>query len=163
MENKKKNTVYLIHGFIAAGKTTYAKKLENETGAIRFTKDEWTIALLGINPPADMIEQYDSRMTILAQSVAFKCIKAGLDVILDDGFWVRAQRDEIRRQIIEIGANFQLIYVKCSDEIMKKRALNRSSNNLTDTFYIDEKIYESFKKYFDPLDDDEEHIVVENE
>jgi predicted kinase len=36
----KKPMVYILHGFVGAGKSTYAKKLEKETGAIRFTNDE---------------------------------------------------------------------------------------------------------------------------
>jgi predicted kinase len=36
---KRKPIVYLICGFIGAGKTTFAKKLEEKTGAVRITKD----------------------------------------------------------------------------------------------------------------------------
>ena len=46
----RKATVYLICGFIGSGKTTFAKKLEKETGAIRITKDEWLISLFGHDP-----------------------------------------------------------------------------------------------------------------
>ena len=46
-------TLYLIHGYIASGKMTYAKKLEAETDAIRFTLDEWMVNFYGANPPAN--------------------------------------------------------------------------------------------------------------
>jgi len=41
---KTKPIVYVICGFIGAGKTTFAKKLEEKTGAVRITKDEWSIS-----------------------------------------------------------------------------------------------------------------------
>ena len=43
---KIKPNVYLICGFIGAGKTTFAKKLEEKTGAVKITKDEWSIRLI---------------------------------------------------------------------------------------------------------------------
>ena len=55
-----KPTLYLIHGYIASGKTTYAKKLEGATNAIRFTLDEWIVHFYGDNPPIDRFDQYES-------------------------------------------------------------------------------------------------------
>jgi predicted kinase len=43
--------VHLICGFIGAGKTTYFKKLEVQTDAIRCSPDAWVVALYGNNPP----------------------------------------------------------------------------------------------------------------
>lgn len=53
---KKQSTVYIICGFIGAGKTTLAKKLEAKTGAVRITKDEWSIRLIGHDPTIDGYE-----------------------------------------------------------------------------------------------------------
>ena len=47
---KRKPIMYVICGFIGAGKTTFAKKLEEKTGAVRITKDEWLIKLFGHDP-----------------------------------------------------------------------------------------------------------------
>ena len=44
---KRRPIAYIISGFIGAGKTTFARKLEKETGAIRITKDEWVIKNFG--------------------------------------------------------------------------------------------------------------------
>ena len=40
---KAKPTVYVLCGFIGAGKTTFARELEARTGAVRITKDEWLV------------------------------------------------------------------------------------------------------------------------
>jgi hypothetical protein len=36
----KKPVAHIVIRFIGSGKTTFARKLEKETGAVRFTKDE---------------------------------------------------------------------------------------------------------------------------
>ena len=47
MENSSSSgaTVHLIHGYFATGKTTFAKQLAKETGAILFSFDEWYMKL----------------------------------------------------------------------------------------------------------------------
>ena len=40
-------TLYLMVGLPGSGKTTYAKQLEEEVQAVRFTPDEWHIFLYG--------------------------------------------------------------------------------------------------------------------
>ena len=43
--NKQKTKLILVSGFVGAGKTTLAKKLEKQYKAIRFTTDDWMIEL----------------------------------------------------------------------------------------------------------------------
>jgi len=105
--NNKQPTAYLICGFIGAGKTTFARKLEKEKGAIRITKDEWIIKIFGNKITSDKnFEEYDKKVTELAKHIAFKILKAGKDVILDEGFWVKSQRDDIKKKIICQVPNF---------------------------------------------------------
>jgi len=158
----KKPTAHMIYGFVGAGKTTFAKILEKETGALRFSNDEWMIALYGDNPPAEKFADYHERVTKLLQEIAFKCLKADLDVIFDDGFWSRARRDEIRERIRKAGADFKLYHVKCTEEVMKQRTLKRTGFSEKGAFYIDKAAIETFKKRFEPLGADEEHIVIDN-
>ncbi len=96
--------MYVICGFIGAGKTTFAKTLEETTGAVRITKDEWLIRLIGNDPTIDGYEDYDHNVIELSRDVAFHIAEKGIDVILDEGFWATEQRDEMRRRIEEVGA-----------------------------------------------------------
>ncbi len=101
----------MICGFIGTGKTTFARKLEKETGAIRITKDEWIIKIFGNKIASDKnFERYDKNTTELATDIAFKILKAGKDVIIDEGFWVKSQRDDIKKENIRCRskANFLL-------------------------------------------------------
>ena len=84
---KRKPIVYLICGFIGAGKSTFAKKLEEKTGAVKITKDEWSISFIGNDPTIDGYAQWDRKIIGLSRDVAFYLAGKGIDVIMDEGFW----------------------------------------------------------------------------
>ena len=44
---EKRPVLTLMVGLPGAGKTTLAKEIEKETGAVRFTPDEWHLFLFG--------------------------------------------------------------------------------------------------------------------
>lgn len=66
---KRKPTVYLICGFIGAGKTTFAKKLEEKTGAVRIVKDEWSIRLIGNDPTIKGYAEWDRKIIDLSRDL----------------------------------------------------------------------------------------------
>ncbi len=109
--SKRKPTVYLICGFIGAGKSTFSKKLEEKTGAVRITKDEWSIRLVGNNPTVDGYAHWDSKITALSRDFAFYLVEKGMDVILDEGFWERKTRDEMRKRAEAVGANSVMYFL----------------------------------------------------
>jgi predicted kinase len=161
-KSSKKPIAYILHGFVGAGKTTFAKRLEEETGAVRFTNDEWMIRLYGKNPPDDKFSEYYERTNTLLHEIAFKCLRAGVDVIFDAGFWTRKGRDEIRKKVTEAGADYQLIWVKTPNTLMEERVLKRNDNSSEQAFYIDKAAVENFKTRFEPLEEDEECVMVES-
>src|SRR5262249_51520783 len=108
---KRRPTIYLICGFIGAGKTTFAKKLEEKTGAVRITKDEWSTRLVGNDPTIDGYAEWDRKIIGLSRDVAFYLAEKGIDVIMDEGFWEKETRDEMRRRIDAVGAKAVLYYV----------------------------------------------------
>jgi len=160
MNEIEQPTAHLLCGFIGSGKTAFAKKLEKETGAMRFTKDEWMVKVFGNTPPKDKFVEYDTKMTELATEIALRCLKAGASVIIDDGFWYRKQRDEIRQALKNIGAVIKLYYIDTPVDVMKKRTVKRSENPPGDSFYITEQEFNDYLKMFQPPTDDEEFTVI---
>ena len=149
--SNRQSIAYVICGFIGAGKTTFARKLEKETKAIRITKDEWIIKIFGNKITSDKnFEVYDKNITELATNIAFKILKAGKDVILDEGFWVKSQRDDIKKKILQVGAKPIFYYVETSVEKMKERVINRSNNPTKDSFEINEEMFDKYLKYWEP-------------
>jgi len=160
MQKNNKPVAHIIVGFIGSGKTTFARKLEKETGAVRFTKDEWMVRVFGNTPPKDKFEEYDNRMASLATDMALTCLKAGMDVIIDEGFWVKEHRDAIREKVKNVGATPKLYYIEAPFEIMKARTLKRSENPPVDSFTIDEQSFNHYWKFFQPPEKDEEFTLV---
>jgi predicted kinase len=152
-------TLHMIHGFVGAGKTTFAKKLEQDLPAVRFTHDEWMSQLYGDNPPLEMFADCYSRVQDLIWVYATRLLELNQDVILDSGFWSRASRDEARKKAKAIGVEYKLYFLNVSEEVMLERTRKRNEN-LHGSLYIDDHAFELFKTRFEPLETDEEHVVV---
>ena len=90
-------------------------------------------------------------------------LRAGVDVIIDDGFWGKHQREGMCKRVEDVGAIPQLYYIKCSFATMKRRTLLRNKNLTKSDFCIDEKMFESYRTYFEEFGNDEEYVLVDNE
>ncbi len=99
---ERKPTLTLMVGLPGAGKTTRAKELERETGAIRFTPDEWHLFLFGddFHDPREhaLHDQRHDRVEQLMWGLGKRLLAQGVSVILDYGFWAREQREEKFRE-----------------------------------------------------------------
>lgn len=114
-------TLMLTVGLPATGKTTTARRLEAERGALRLTKDEWIKALFGeANPPSasDVIE---GRLV----DVALRVLALGVDVVLDFGLWGRDERSCLRHAAREVGAEVELVYLSLDAAEQRRRVDER--------------------------------------
>lgn len=83
-------TMTLFCGLPGAGKTTLAKKLEAAGRGVRICTDDWQ-AQLGV-PDAD--SDFHERLQPLLYRCALDLLRHDVDVILEDGLWMRAERDQ---------------------------------------------------------------------
>ena len=120
------------------------------------------VKIFGNNPPKDKFAEYDGNMTKLTTETALRCLKAGISVIIDDGFWYRKQRNEMRQQLKNIGAIAKFYYIDTPVEIMKSRTIKRSENPPVDSFYITEEEFDNYLKMFEPPAADEEFIYIKD-
>jgi predicted kinase len=150
---------HLIHGYLGAGKTTFARRLEQELRAIRFTHDEWMSRLYGDDPSAEMFPEYSERISGLIDSVWPRCLELGLDVVLDLNFWKRKQRDRVREEVRALGADVCLYRLVCSDEEAWRR-IERRNADLSSGLFIARNTFEVLKSRFEPLAYDEEYVEV---
>ncbi len=156
----KKSTVYLICGFIGSGKTTFAKKLEEQTGAVKITKDEWSISLIGNDPKIDGYAEWDRKIIDLSRDVAFQLAEKGVDVIIDEGFWERETRDEMRRRADTIGAKVVMYYVETPIEMIRERVLGRNNNLTKESFKISREMLDNYLLQWQPPTEDEDYILA---
>ena len=153
-------TVYVLCGFIGAGKTTFAKKLEETTGAVRITKDEWLIRMVGNDPTIDGYADYDHRMCELSRDVAFQLAEKGIDVIIDEGVWEKEQRDLLRRRSEDIGAQAVLYFLDTPIETIRERVARRNMDPGKDSFRISGALLDGYLTYWQPPGEDEVYVLV---
>jgi predicted kinase len=156
----KKASVYLIHGFIGSGKTTFSKALAKEKCAMRLNPDELMITLHGNNPPADQFGAYYDRVQALIWQLTAELLAIDVPVILDFGFWTKKSRQDAINRVIALGGAPSLYSIECDPKIMKERCLQRSQSLSGGDLYIDEAAFDKFYAMYEPLGDDEERIAV---
>lgn len=152
-------TAHLIHGYIGAGKTTFARCLEKELPAIRFTHDEWMTHLYGDDPPLDEFPKFSQRVSELIDRQWIRCLELGLDVVLDLGFWSRNQRDRTRMTARALGASALLYRLECPEDEAWKRVAKRNMD-LDGSLLIVRNTFDTLKSRFESLGDDEERIEM---
>src|SRR3954467_11932695 len=87
-----KARLILMCGLPGSGKTTLAKQLAQQMRAVRLSPDEWKHAL--------GIDYYDeaARLRLEDQlwNLTQELLVLGQSVILENGFWAREEREELR-------------------------------------------------------------------
>jgi len=122
----------ILCGLPGSGKTTFAKRLENDMPIVRLCPDEW-MTDLGLDLwDSAARERLEARLTVLALNL----LKLGQDVVLEYGFWGRAERDQKRAEARSIGANIDLYYFHLPLEELWQRLMLRNQNGEPGTVSI---------------------------
>ena len=152
----KKSTLYIIQGFIGAGKTTFSKKLATKTNAIHLNPDDWVIKL-NKDYLKDWNNCFDKTLVILWDKTK-EYLLSGKDVIFDMGFWLKKDRDFARKIAEETNSNIIHYYLSVPDEILKERIKKRPKAWA-------EKHLQNFdlnKSKFELPTHEEQAIIIEN-
>lgn len=155
-------TAHLLHGYLGAGKTTFAKRLERNLPAVRYSHDEWMARLYGVDPPEARFAEYRDAVFEVMNAHWPRVLACGADVVLDWGFWTRASRDEARQRAQAVGATSRLYRLECSDAVARARCRARN-RQLDGSLFIAENTYEVLRSRFQPLDPDEPFEGVNSE
>ena len=152
-------TLHVLHGYIGAGKTTLARRLERELPGIRFSADEWMVALYGVDPPEHDSRAAQERARAVMEGCWRRCLELGQHVSLDSGLWRRAERDHLRAVAAELGAEVRLYALTLPDEEALARVLARNERE-PGHLYVAENTYHVLKAQFESLGEDEQAQVV---
>jgi len=90
-------TLYCIYGNIAAGKTTLARKLAAQHGAVLLCEDEWLVRLEAEIETFDDFRQHARRLRAAIGPHVVELLRLGVPVVLDfpantvnDRAWIRS-------------------------------------------------------------------------
>jgi predicted kinase len=137
-------TLVIMCGLPGSGKTTLARKLAQEMPAIRLSPDEWK-ASLGI-------DYYDEVMRVRLERqllrLAWELLGLGQDVILENGFWTRPEREELRTAARAKGYRVELRFLDVPFEELARRIAERNAKAEHGAVPIERQKLEQYSKVF---------------
>jgi predicted kinase len=115
----------IVSGLPGSGKTTLAKSLESDLGAIRLSPDEWLEAL--------SLDLYDAasreKIEALQWNLGKKLLSLGLIVIIEWGTWGSSERDALRTEARALGAAVELHYLSALPDLLFERIQRRGAES----------------------------------
>jgi predicted kinase len=109
-----RSRLVLVCGLPGSGKTTLAERVAGELGAVRLSPDDWMRELV-----IDLFDQpARGRVEALQWQLAQELLAKGMSVVVEWGFWTRAERDTLREGARRLGAAVELRYLDEPVEVL---------------------------------------------
>jgi predicted kinase len=134
--------------------------MERQGRVVRFSHDEWMRRLHGANPPAELFERRAKAVSEVIWLMAQRVLNAGMDVVLDMGFWTRRSREDARSRIEASGASSRLYVFDTPLHHARERVVCRTSALPEDCLWIDGATFDVLAARFEPVGEDEARLLV---
>ena len=158
--------VVMTCGKICSGKSTYAAKLCSELNGVILSIDELTLALFN-NEAGDKLDMYVERARSYLYKQSVRLIRAGVNVVLDWGFWTREDRRDISTFLTEHETDYEWHYINISDERWKRNIMERNARieqgNQGPDFYVNEGLLQKLESLFVPPEENEVDVIYTRE
>ncbi len=156
----------MLCGKIASGKTTYANRLCKELNAVILSEDEIKLAIFGSNYHHEhpkLFVKYSNAITDWLIRKSVELVKSGINVIIDSGFWGKANR-------VKTKTFFKEQNIKCEQHFLDISKQNRLKNirkrneeikdGKLDSYLINEK--SGLNCFFETPTDDEVDVRIKD-
>ena len=94
------STLYLLCGLPGSGKTTRARELEAAGEGIVLNADDWVCQLYPDDAEAAARDERKGLVEQVQWELAERLLGSGINVILDWGVWMQAERDHIDNVLV---------------------------------------------------------------
>ena len=143
-------TLFLLCGLPGSGKTSLAREIERDHNALRFCPDEWMAPLFGTNLPEEQLAAYRTPVETVQWEVAADALRLGVNVVLENGFWAKAEREQFRHRAEALGADVQLRYLEVPRGELWERLSKRNADLPPHTFRVKRTQFDEWWSTFEP-------------
>jgi predicted kinase len=157
--------VHLISGLPCSGKTTYATRLQADVDCALFSLDRWLITLFGqYSIDAVGHEEHTRRVLACRELIWSSCaelLRRSVDVILDDGFFLREHRMRCAQLAQGLGASATIHFVDTPLAVVRARLERRNASLPPHNFHVSVEMLEAFEGLFEvPSEQEGAKVVV---
>lgn len=156
-------TLHFICGKLASGKTTLARRIANETGAIIICEDEWLTRLFTgqIKTFRDYLD-CSRRLRGLLGGHVQALLRSGVSVAFDFAGNTPQERQWVRSLFDGAGAAHRLHYLSASDDVCKAQLRHRNETRPEGLYWASttEAEFDEITRYFVAPDPAEGFEVV---
>ena len=157
-------TLHLLSGLPCSGKTTYATGLRADANAVLFSLDRWLITIFGQYEIALVGHQEHTRRVLSCRELiwdsASQFLQRSVDVVLDDGFFLRHHRVRHILLAVALGAKARIHYIDTPVDLIRRRLEARNALLPPFNFFIDPASFLGFSALFEPPSPEEGANVV---
>lgn len=150
----------LVVGCTGAGKSTYARALADQLGGLRFSIDEWMVALFWADSPQpiefawtmERVNRCEAQIFAMAKQAA----QRGVPAVLDLGFTTKAHRDKFRDLGERAGLGVAVHFVDVPAEERWRRVEQRNAQQgETYSLTVDRGMFDFMEGLWEPPSDAE--------
>jgi predicted kinase len=149
---QKTATLYCIYGNIAAGKTTLARKLAAQHGAVLLCEDEWLVRLEAEIATFDDFRRHARRLRAAFGPHVIGLLRLGIPVVLDFPANTPNDRAWIRSLFEAANAAHELHVIEAPEEVCRARLRARNETKPEGLYYgfVPEETFEPVTKLMVP-------------
>ena len=153
--------LHFLCGKMAAGTSTFSRKLATQENAVLLVEDELLTKLF----PDEIVDipgyvKYSSRLKdALAEHICF-LLSRGIPVVLDFPGNTKSQRSWFRHLLERASVAHELHFLDATDDICKRQLRERSKDHPDGSAFTSDADFDAITKYFQPPSDDEGFTVI---
>lgn len=144
--------IIAICGKICCGKSYYAKQIKEKENAVILSIDEATYELID-NKQGEFYNVFAERVNKYLMKKAVEIVKVGCNVILDWGFWTKAERQETTKYFNQFCIDVEWHYVNVEQlrwkRLIEERNAKIQNGNGGYEFYVDEGLLNKMLSKFE--------------
>lgn len=150
--------VITICGKICCGKTYYSNMIKQKNNAVIMSCDELTSIIFN-NQLGDRHDEMMIKVKYYLLQKTLEIVNAGIDVILDWGFWSKADRQYIKDYFKAKNIDVIMHYIDITDNTWSKNIMERNNRILNgedkSNYYLDDGLINKLQSLWETPSKDE--------